>query len=491
MTSIDPRDLSKQVEAALADPTVPPGLAALVRMMLMMMLSMHQQLEVLLRARYGQRSERVRVPGAEAVARAEAGVSRPRKPKSSIQDLDLPVETVEHAVPIEAQRCTVCGGTDFAPLGDGETSSELEYMPGRLVHRRHVRQKLACRCGGCVVTAPGPTRVAPGVIYGPGLHAHIAAGRCADAIPLSRLADRFKRDGMPMARSTVIESFHRVAETLKPLHTAVMAAVRGSMYVRADETPLPVLAPDKTRRAYMWVFGTDKLTAFVYRPTRSGQAAVDALGNTTGTLQVDGYTGYNAVTSPAGRTRVGCWAHARRKFYEARASAPEAVDHVLCLIHGLYLIEIDARDQGIVFTEDHAKSRRDRAPALLDQLHAAVLRLKQEFPPKSDIATAASYTLKQWTELSRFVDDVRLPLDNNAAERDLRRSALGRKNSLFVGHDEGGENLAVVQTLVTSCLQNGINPEQYIADVLIRVQTWPNLKIAELLPDRWRPPNGG
>jgi transposase len=452
---------------------------------------MHQQLELLLRAQYGRRSERTKVPGVEKTARKQGDKPAPRKPKTPIDAHALPSETVEHAVPDEARHCTVCGGSDFVPLGAGEISNELEYLPGRLIQRRHVRQKLACRCGACVVTAPAPPRVAPGVVYGPALHAHVVAARCADSIPLSRLAERFKRDGLPIARSTVIELFHRSAEALKPLHAAVMAAVRRSMYVRADETPLPVLAPDKTRRAYMWVFGTDKLTAFLYRPTRSGQAAVDALGQTPGTLQVDGYTGYNAVTTPAGRTLVGCWAHARRKFYEARTSAPEEIDAVLRLIHGLYLIEIDARDQGIAFTEEHARLRRERAPALLEQLHAAVLRLKNEFPPKSDIATAASYTLKQWTELSRFVGDVRLTLDNNAAERDLRRIALGRKNSLFVGHDEGGENLAVLQTLVTSCLQNGINPEQYLADVLIRVQTWPNRQIAELLPDRWKPPDGG
>jgi transposase len=318
-----------------------------------------------------------------------------------------------------------------------------------------------------------------------------ASARCADSIPLSRLADRFTRDGLPIARSTVIELFHRSAESLKPLHAAMMAAVRSSVYVRADETPLPVLAPEKTRRAYMWVFGTDKLTAFLYRPTRSGQAAVDALGHTPGTLQVDGYTGYNAVTTPSGRTRVGCWAHARRKFYDARSSAPDEVDAVLRLIHGLYLIEIDARDQGIALSEEHAQLRRERAPSILDALRQHLERIKREFPPKSDLASAAGYTLKQWNELARFVDDVRLPLDNNAAERDLRRIALGRKTSLFVGHDEGGENLAVLQSLVTSCVQNGVNPEQYLTDVLIRVQTWPNARIAELLPDQWKPPANG
>lgn len=488
-TSIDPRELSKQVEAALAEPGVPPGLAALVRMMLVLMLSMHRQLELLLRAQYGQRTERLKVPGAEKTARAEGARPTPRKAKTSIEELGLPAETVVHTVPAEEQRCTLCGGTDFVPLGTGEVSNELEYVPGRLVHRRHVRQKLACRCGACVVTAPGPDRVAPGVVYGPGLHAQVVAGRCADSIPLSRQADRFKRDGLPIARSTVIEVFHRAAEVLKPLHAALFSEIRASVYVRADETPIFVLAPDRTRRAFMWLFGTDRLTGFLFRPTRSGQTAVDALEKSEGMLQVDGYTGYNTVTKPDGRKRVGCWAHARRKFYESRATAPEVVDRVLREIHELYLIEIDARDAGIAYTDAHAELRRERAPASLARLRAELEAVLRNFPPKSDLAAAANYTLRQWVELSRFVDDVKLTLDNNAAERGLRRIALGRKNSLFVGDDDGGENLAILQSLVTSCLQNGVNPETYLRDVLIRCSATPKSGLRDLLPDRWRPPN--
>jgi transposase len=171
----------------------------------------------------------------------------------------------------------------------------------------------------------------------------------------------------------------------------------------------------------------------------------------------------------------------------AAQTCPVSARH---LIHCRYLIEIDARDQGIALTDEHVKLRRERAPALLEALRDHLERNTREFPPKSDLASAATYTLKRWNELARFVDDVRLPINNNAAKHDLRYLALGRKNTLFISHNDGGEDLTILHSLVTNCVQNGVNPEEYLADVLIRMRAWPNACSDELLPDRWKPVEG-
>jgi transposase len=163
---------------------------------------------------------------------------------------------------------------------------------------------------------------------------------------------------------------------------------------------------------------------------------------------------------------------------------------VLHLIHGLYLIEIEACDQGIAQTDEHVKLRRERAPALLEALRDHLEIVKREFPPKFDLASAATYTLKRWNELARFVDDVRPPINNNAAEHDLCHIAAGRKNSLFISHNDGGEDLTILLSLVTNCVHNEVNPEEYLADVLNRIRPWPNARSDKLLPDRWKPVEG-
>jgi transposase len=197
--------------------------------------------------------------------------------------------------------------------------------------------------------------------YGPGLMAHVVTSKCLDSIPLYRQAKVLSRAGVPVARITLGDLFHAAARATEPLYQRLLQLVRAEEYVCADETPQRLLAEGKTRRAYAWTFRTEKLVAYVHSASRSGDTPEAVLGRTKGFLQVDGYTGYNAVTLPEGRTRVGCWAHVRRKFFDALPTAPEA-QAALDTILALYRVEKMAQAEGVLCTQAHLERRRGEKP---------------------------------------------------------------------------------------------------------------------------------
>nr|WP_255424347.1 IS66 family transposase [Corallococcus sp. CA047B] len=227
------------------------------------------------------------------------------------------------------------------------------------------------------------------------------------------------------------------------------------------------------------------LVGYRFSLGRASTTPKDVLGGTRGALVADAYTGYNAVTLPEGRVRVGCWAHVRRRFFDALPTAPEARE-ALDFILALYRVEAQARDAGLVRAEAHRELRLQHSAPVLAALRAGLEEQAPRHLPKGPLGQALSYARKQWDALTRFVSDERLPLDNNRSEAALRKAALGRKNFLFVGHEAAGENLAGLYALVATCEANGVNPEDYLADVLLRVQTHPNARIAELLPHEWK-----
>ena len=210
------------------------------------------------------------------------------------------------------------------------------------------------------------------------------------------------------------------------------------------------------------------------------------LGNSTGRLVVDQYTGYNAVTKPGGRLRAGCLAHARRKLFEQRENVEtkEALD----LIGEIYVIEREAKTAGILGTDAHLELRVRRSRPLFAKLLCWARRHRRDFEPRSGMSRAIRYILKNFRELGRFLRFASIPPDNNVAEAALRRVALGRKNFLFVGGEQPGHDLAVLYTLVASCEKHGVNPIDYVTDVLTRVHSHPARNVVELLPHRWRPP---
>lgn len=261
----------------------------------------------------------------------------------------------------------------------------------------------------------------------------------------------------------------------------------------ADETTQRVQNKGKTRTAWLWSFiardETDKeLISYVFSRSRSGETPVRVLGDTAGKLVADAYSGYNKVTVPGRRERAGCLAHLRRKFFEAQSTAPDAAKRAMDFILEVYKIERAALDADLLGTVEHLQMRQTASKAVMDDFKAWLDAEQPRHPPRSPIGEAIGYALGQWDALTLFITDPHLPVDNNASERALRVAALGRKNFLFVGHDDAGENLAGLYSLIATCEANDINPVDYLADVLLRVQSHPASRVDELLPHNWTPP---
>lgn len=420
----------------------------------------------------------------EESARRKVAALETRRERAELKQ-KLRTESVKHPVPDERKACPKCGGMADRPLGQGKGTVEYEYVPGYFVRREHVQETLACRCGDYVATAPSPPRALDKSLYGPGFIGHLITMKCADSIPLYRLAKQYQRLGIPIARSTLTDLFHAAAEKLLPLWARLIDIIAHAEIVLADETPLVMQRPNK--KGYVWTFIADNLIAYRFSATRSGQTAQGVLAGTKGTLVVDAYTGYNRVTQPEGRDRAGCNAHMRRGFFDALGSAPNEARTALDLILDVYRVEHEAKIRGIVRTAEHLALRKTKSRAATDRFHAWLLEEQPKHLPKGPLGEAISYALNQWGPLTRFLDDARIPVDNNASERALRVVALGRKNFLFVGDPEAGEHLAGLYSLVATCVANDVDPIAYLQDVLLRVDTYPASRIDDLLPHRWTP----
>jgi transposase len=395
---------------------------------------------------------------------------------------NLPTEEVEHKVPEDQKLCPKCGGTDFRALSKGDESVVYHYIPARVVRQKHRQEKLVCRCGEHIVEAQGPARVFESSLYSPAFIAHVLVAKCLDCIPLYRQEKQFARLGIPMARSTMGSFFSGAGVALTPLYDRMGELVADSDIVQGDETTLKM---QSGKTGYLWDFLAEEIIYYKYAASRSGEMAERVLGGGKGTLVVDGYTGYNRVCTPEGWTRSGCLANARRKFFEALVAAPtearQAMDHIL----SVYRVEHEARQRGIVRSNEHSRLRDQQSRPLMEAFHAWLLEQQALHPPKGPMGKAISYSLNNWEALTAFLDNASLPLDNNASERALRIVALGRKNYLFVGHEEAGEHLAGLLSLLMTCQLHQVNPHAWLTDVLLRVQTHPQARIDELLPQNW------
>jgi transposase len=450
-------------------------------------------LEVLERRVLGPKSEKMPPPARElrrtenkqdAEARRLAGLER-RRQRAALKET-LRRQTVIHHVADEDLDCPHCGGNAEVPLGEGKRTSMFDYMPGYFVRQEHVQEKRACRCGQYIATADPPRRALDKSQYGPGFIAHLIVMKCADSIPLHRLAKQYQRLGIPMARSTLTDLFHAAAEKLEPLWKQLLATIAQSEVVQADETSLKMQRPNK--RGFVWTFLAEDLIAYRFADNRSGETPLQVLGGTTGTLVIDGYTGYNRVTDVDGRDRAGCLAHVRRKIFDALPTAPEAARRGLELILDVYRVEHEAKARQIVRTPEHLAMRQARSRAAMDRLHEWLVEEQPKHVPKGPLGSAISYALNQWDRLLCFLDNVNVPVDNNASESALRVVALGRKNFLFVGDVEAGDHLAILYSLVATCEARDIDPVAYLQDVIMRVDIHPASRIDELLPQNWTPP---
>jgi transposase len=453
--------------------------------------------EKLQRHVFGRRSEKM--PGvADAIrdpdrANAERIAAQQLRRENAEKKRQLVTRRIEHKVPDELKICPKCGGHDFTRLGDGKMTEEYELVPAMVERRLHVQEKLRCRCGETVLTAPAPAKVFDKARFGPNFMAQVAVSKCADSLPLYRQAKAYRRVGVQVNDSTLGDLFHRTAEIVQPLYERLLRLIREKEIVLADETTQRVLEKGKTRTAWLWSFiGRDELEreliAYVFSRSRSGDTPVEVLGETKGKLVADAYSGYNKVTTPSGRERAGCLAHLRRRFFDAQSTAPEAAKTAMNYILDVYRIERAVLDADLLGTPEHLEMRQTQSAAVMHDFKAWLLAEHGRHPPRGPMGDAISYALGNWETLTLFLTDARLPIDNNASERALRVAALGRKNFLFVGTDHAGENLAGLYSLVATCEVNGINPVAYLADVLLRVQTHPASRVDELLPHNWKPP---
>ena len=444
-----------------------------------------EELAALKRKAFGKSSEKMPSPK-DALRRkdqskADPDVTQQKRRDNRARKDELQTEILPHRVPDEKRVCPACASND---LTEEEPKARVEYdfVPGYFRRRVHQQEVLVCRCCQAEVVADAPKPPFEKSPYGPGLVAHVVVQKCACSVPIYRLEKQFQWLGIPVSRSTMTDLFHMAAEKLRPLYQRLLYRIAQSDVVLADETSLTI--QERGKRGYMWTFRTSQLVAYKFSTSRSGTTPREVLGGTTGTLVVDAYTGYNSVVDVDGRVRAGCLAHVRRKFFDALATAPEAQE-ALDLILDVYRVEHKATELGVVRTDAHARLRDTQSRAAMAALLAWITARQGLHLPKGPMGKAISYALDNWEHLQIFLSDVHVPVDNNSSERALRIVALGRKNFLFVGHAEAGQNLAVLYSLMATCEEHGVDPHAYLTDVLVRIDDHPNRAIDDLLPDRW------
>jgi transposase len=383
---------------------------------------------------------------------------------------NLPRQRTEyHPAPSE-RTCRECTG-ELKPIGE-ETSEQLEYVPASLFVRVHARIKYACpHCQGNVVIGSLPVQPIGKGLPGPGLLAHVLTSKYNDHLPLNRLEAIFDRQGVEISRSTMCDWVGASAALLKPLVQVMKSEILSSRKIHTDDTTVPVLDKEreKTKTGRLWVYVGDAANehiVFDYTPDRGRDGPQRFLAGFKGYLQADAYAGYDAVYAGREVIEVACWAHARRKFFDAMKSDGVRSRTALAYIRELYAIEKRAHD---CTTEERRALRLAEAKPILEALKAWIEVEAKTVLPKSPMGEAIGYARAQWVALMRYLDDGALEVDNNRAERALRRVAIGRKNWMFAGSDDGGRRAAIVYSLIASCGALKIDSYAYLRDVLTRL----------------------
>jgi len=399
----------------------------------------------------------------------------------------LPRERIEYHPPKEELTCPCCGQAKQV-MGE-EITEELDYVPASFVVRQHVRLKYVCKhCQEGVVIADLPARPIEKGRPGTGLLAHVLTSKYADHLPLHRQEGIFKRHGVDINRSTMCDWVRDCAELLSPIVRHMKQIILQSKIINTDDTSVPILDSSRTqtRKGYLWAYIGDRRTAvFDYTPTHSRDGPMAFLGDYGGYVQADAYKGYDAFFENGDASEVGCWAHTRRKFYDARTTDSRRAHEMLALIGELYDVEREAK-QNELAASAIKELRQQRSKPILDQICPHLEDWSIALLPKSPIGQAVGYARGQWKALNRYIDDGDLAIDNNLSERVLRIVAIGRKNWMFAGSDAGAERAAVIYSLIASCKLCGIDPFAYLRDVLDRVSTHPASRIAELTPSGWK-----
>jgi len=462
-------------------------------------------LEQLLRWRYGPKRERVNenqlflfAVGIVTTAQEapfpleETRKAKPQPPGHGRQRLpgSLARKRVVFDLGEDERRCPQCQ-SELRHIGE-EVSERLEYVPASLYVIEEACQKYACSKGCTVLTAQKPMQPIEKGLPGPGLLAHVAVSKYADHLPLYRQEWMYQRQGVALSRQTMCDWMRRCAQLVSPLFDLMKQRVLKSKVMQTDDTPVGVLEPTlpRTRLGRIWTYVGDDhhpYTVYAYTSNRSRDGPQAFMERFSGFLQADAYSGYDGLYKDPEREviEVACWAHTRRKFYEAQSSDLMRATVMLAYIRLLYDVEREARDLKLN-SEGRLALRQAKSAPSLEDIKAYLGREQPKVLPKSPEGQAIAYALSNWKALIRYCEDGDLEIDNNGAERSLRGVAVGRKNWLFFGSDNGGRTAAVLTSFITTCTRLGIDPFAYLRDVFQRLSTHPQSRLAELLPDLWR-----
>jgi transposase len=404
----------------------------------------------------------------------------------------LPRERIIYPPPAA---CPCCGGTTLRKIGEDVTET-LELTPRQWKVIQHVREKFSCRACEAISQPPAPSHPIARGRAGPKLLAHILFSKYGLHLPLNRQSAVYAREGIDLDVSTLADWVGAAAATLMPLIEAIRAHVFAAERIHADDTTVPVLAKGKTRTGRLWTYVRDDrpfagpgppAAVFFYSRDRGGEHSEQHLVTFAGLMQADAYAGFNrlyeAGRKPGPIIEAACWAHARRKFFElARINKAPIASEAVTRIDVLFAIE---REINGLAPAQRVAERNERSRPLINALETWLREQRARVSKNSDTGKAIDYSLKRWTELTRFLDDGRLCMTNNAAERELRAVALGRRNWTFAGSDEGGRRAAALYTLIASAKLNDVDPQAWLADVLARLPDYPARRIGDLLPWNW------
>jgi len=502
------------------------------------MLKLQSQVAWLSRQLFGRKSEKYALPaesglfadlpqttapGSEATSAPTQTITYEREVATSAErgkrlpiPADLPRVERVHDLPADMK-------AGMKKIGQ-EVSEKIEYEPGKVYVVRDVQLKYArldeCLDGSLpnMLLAGKPDEGLPKCIAGPSLLAHIGVSKFADSVPLHRLEGILRRSNVELSRSSMCRWMQGLGELCMPLLSLMKERVLHSHVIQADETPVKQQVggddgdgkrgggsgggatggggPMKT--CYFWSYiGDDKhpYILYDYQLSRSSAAPnrwfTDARGQPTyhGYLQCDAYAGYNDLFDRQQSwrmTHVGCWAHARRKFHDARLQSPGLCHHALAQIQSLYQIERDADERNLDAVARQTL-RENHARPIIDALVAWCETQQRQALPKSGLGEALTYTLNQITSLRRYLDDGQLAIDNNQCERSIRPIAIGRRNWLFTGSPAGGKAAAAMFSLISSAKRHDVEPLAYLTDLFTRLPATPLSQLTQFLPDHWQP----
>lgn len=422
-------------------------------------------------------------------------VRRVRRGRRNLALFDkLPVTQKVHDLAEQDKPCPCCA-TLRQKIGQ-ETSWQIEYLPASFHRIEHVRLKYACPA--CEPNGDNPQIVTaeklPGApidkgMAGPGLLAYVVTSKFSDYLPLYRLENIFARNGFEISRSTMCVWASDVADLVRPLYDLMVRRVLSSHVIHTDDTVMPMLAPDsggKTKQARMWVYVGDDdhpYQVFDFTLSRARDGPAKFLRHFNGVLQADAYGGYDGICVEKSITQAGCWAHARRKFVDCQSLDRAVTAEALSLIGKLFAVEDRAK---ALAHADRLALRREHSVPVLDALHPKLLAWRDKLLPKHPVAQAIGYALNQWAPLTVFTTDGAVAIDNNVAEREMKRQAINRKNSLFVGNPRGGRTAAILSSITSTCRRHGIDPQLYLTQLLANLPSTPISQLDMWLPDQWK-----